>query len=96
MSTAAVERRAFVQAEAEILKSYRRDFAAAIKARWVCGVDRIISIPSTVTIELTEDVAPLRGVFDVHDGSISATFLLSLVSISPDGDGVYSVEQIES
>lgn len=93
--SATLERRAFVAAENEILRSYRTDFSAEIKARWACGFGRIISIPDTITIELTEDVAPRRATVDIHDGSVSATFRLILKSLTADGDGIYSVELID-
>ena len=96
MTTASIERRAFVAAENEIIKSYRRDFIAAIKAASTVGITRIIRLPQTIAIELTEDVAPLRATVEVHWGNLSATFRLSLASIRLEGYGVYSVEQIES
>ena len=92
---ATIERRAFVAAENEIIKSYRGDFIAAIKANANVGITRIFKLPETIAIELTEDVAPRRATVEVHWGNLSATCRLSLASISPEGDGVYSVEQIE-
>jgi len=95
MSTAAVERRAFVAAENEILRSYRADFIAAIKAASTVGITRIFKLPETVQIELTEDVAPRNAVVEVHWGNLSATCRLSLTGIAANGDGVYSVEQVQ-
>lgn len=89
--SATLERRAFVAAEAEILKSYKNDFAAAIKAASTVGITRIFSLPTTITVELTEDVAPLRAAVDVEWGNLSASFLLRLVSVK-DFEGTYSVE----
>ena len=94
--TATLDRRAFVQAENEILRSYRSDFAAAIKANATVGITRIFRLPETVQIELTEDVAPRKAVVEVHWGNLSATCRLSLTGIAANGDGVYSVEQVES
>jgi hypothetical protein len=92
--SATIERRAFVAAENEILRSYRADFIAAIKANSTVGITRIFKTPETVTVELTEDVAPRRATVEVHWGNLSATFRLVLKSLNSDGDGIYSVEEV--